>query len=260
MKRIHATALAVMLSVLLAACRVDTTVTLQVQPNGSGEVAVVATADAALVQAVPELRDSLAFNDLKDAGWSVSEVAETDDGGLQVRVSRDFNNPDQASVLLNSLSNQFGPFKNMALARTGKETDSRWDLTGTLEVNGGLNAFADPALLKLIGGAPFEDRLKQSGAEIGQAVGITFLADLPGELVSTTGIETDRGVQWSVSFDGSTQDVATVTQNTAVAATVARVFSPILMWLLIAWLVAMALLSGAVAYYRARRSRRTPTA
>lgn len=260
MKRVHATALAVMLSLLLAACRVDTTVTLQVDPNGTGEVAVVATADAAMVQAVPDLRESLAFNDLKDAGWSVSDIAETEEGGLQVRVSRNFDNPEQASVLLNSLSGQFGPFKNMSVVRSDKETDSRWDLAGMLEVNGGLNAFADTALLDLIGGAPFEDRLSQSGVDIGQAVGITFVADLPGDLVSTTGIETDRGVQWQVSFDGSTQDVATVTQNTAVAATVARVFSPILMWLLIAWLVAMALLSGAVVYYRARRSRRTPTA
>ena len=260
MKRLHATALAVMLTVLLAACRVDTTVTLTVEPNGSGEVAVVATADAGMVQAVPDLRDSLAFEDLKDAGWSVSDVVDTEDGGMQVRVSRDFNNPEQASTLLNSLSGQFGPFKNMALQRSGKETDSRWDLTGILEVNGGLNAFADPALLKMIGGAPFEDRLQQSGVDIGQAVGVTFVANLPGELVSTTGIENDRGVQWLVSFDGSTQDVATVTQNTAVAATVARVFSPILMWLLIAWLAAMALLSGAVVYYRSRRSRRTPTA
>jgi len=259
-KRVHATALAVMLSLLLAACRVDTTVTLQVDPNGTGEVAVVATADAAMVQAVPDLRESLAFDDLKDAGWSVSDIAETEEGGLQVRVSRNFDNPEQASVLLNSLSGQFGPFKNMSVVRSDKETDSRWDLAGMLEVNGGLNAFADTALLDLIGGAPFEDRLSQSGVEIGQAVGITFVADLPGDLVSTTGIETDRGVQWQVSFDGSTQDVATVTQNTAVAATVARVFSPILMWLLIAWLVAMALLSGAVVYYRARRSRRTPTA
>ena len=260
MKRLPATALAVMLSVLLAACRVDTTVTLQVEPNGSGEVAVVATADAAMVQAVPDLRDSLAINDLKDAGGSVSDVADTEEGGMQVRVSRDFDNPEQASALLNSLSGQFGPFRNMSVLRSDKETDSRWDLAGTLQVNGGLNAFADPALLKLIGGAPFEDRLSQSGVDIGQAVGVTFVAILPGDLVSTTGIETDRGVQWQVSFDGSTQDVATVTQNTAVAATVARVFSPILMWLLIAWLAAMAMLSGAVVYYRARRSRRTPTA
>ena len=260
MKHIRAAALAVMLAVSLAACRVDTTITLQVEPNGTGELAVVATADAGMVNAVPDLRESLAFGDLEDAGWSVSDIGETDAGGLQVRVSRSFNNPEEATVLLNSLSGQFGPFKNMVLQRSGKDTDSRWDLNGTLEVNGGLNAFADPALLRLIGGAPFEGRLKASGADIGRVLGMNFVVNLPGELVSTTGISTDLGIQWLVSFDGSTQDVATVTQNTAVASTVARVFSPILMWLLIAWLVAMAILSGAVAYYRVRRSRRTPTA
>lgn len=260
MKHLRSAALAVVLSFVLAACRLDTTVTLQVEPNGSGEVAVVATADASMVQAVPDLSEALAFDDLQDAGWSVSEIGETEEGGLQVRVSRGFNNPEEATLLLNSLSGQFGPFKNMALERSGKDTDSRWDLNGVLEVNGGLNAFADPALLKLIGGAPFADRLEQSDTEIGQTVGITFVANLPGELVSTTGITNDLGVQWMVTFDGSTQDVATVTQNTAVASTVARVFSPILMWMFIAWLVAMAVLSVAVVYYRVRRSRRTPTA
>ena len=63
-----------------------------------------------------------------------------------------------------------------------------------------------------------------------------------------------------MAFDGSTQAVDTVTQNTAVASTIAGIFEPILRWLLILWFVAMVVLAVLVTISRIRRSKRTPTA
>jgi hypothetical protein len=239
---------------------VESVVTLNLQPNGSGTVAVVTTANAAVVAAVPNLAEQLAFDDLEATGWKVSEFATTDEGELQVRVSKGFDSPEEATALLNQLSAEFGPFRNMILAREGKDTDSTWKLNGELQVNGGLNAFADSALVDLIGGAPFEDALAASGQDIGQAVGITFKAMLPGDVVSTTGLNEAGVLRWNVALDGSTQTVDTVTQNTAVASTVAGIFEPILRWLLILWFVAMAVLAAVVTVSRIRRSKRTPTA
>jgi hypothetical protein len=56
------------------------------------------------------------------------------------------------------------------------------------------------------------------------------------------------------------QDISAVTENTAVASTVARIFSPVLFWLLVLWLIVMAGFSGFVFFTRFRRSKRTPTA
>jgi hypothetical protein len=56
-----------------------------------------------------------------------------------------------------------------------------------------------------------------------------------------------------VPFDGSSQQIAATTQNTAVGATVARVFSPVLFWLFIGWLVVMAGFSAFVAFSRLRK-------
>jgi hypothetical protein len=260
MRAVRLLGLSVVLVVVLAACRVDSVVTLTVKPNGTGSVAVVATANAAIVTAIPDLADQLAFDDLEAAGWDVSDFATTDEGELQVRVAKDFDTPDEATAILNQLSAEFGPFRNMSLAREGKDTDSTWTLNGDLQVTGGLNAFADSALVDLIGGAPFEDALAESGQDIGQAVGITFKAVLPGEVVSTTGLNEAGVLRWNVAFDGSTQSVATVTQNTAVASTVAGILEPILRWLLILWFVAMIVLAAAVTASRIRRSKRTPTA
>jgi hypothetical protein len=90
---------------------------------------------------------------------------------------------------------------------------------------------------------------------------MTFLARMPGKVASTTG--TPDGIDaitWNVAFDGSSQEVSAVTENTAVASTIARIFSPVLFWLLVLWLLLMAGFSGFVFFTRFRRSKRTPTA
>lgn len=244
--------------VLLSACRVDSLVTLDVKENGAGTLSIVTTADSDVVNQTPGLAEDLSFDDAISAGWRVSTPSATSDGGLQLTVSHSFNNPQEATALLSQLSGENGPFKDLNLTRSGKDTDSTWMLNGRLEVNGGLAAFADPALLKIIGGSPFSATLANSGLDIGQAVGIEFRAFLPGKIESTTGVDTFGYPQWTVSFDGSAQDLTTVAQNTAVKSTITRITTPILLGLLIIWVLGVSGLAGFVAFTRYKRSRRTP--
>ena len=252
-------ACAAICAVLLSACRIDSVVTLDVKENGTGTLSVVTTADADVVAQAPGLAEELSFDDAKSAGWEVSAPSATKDGGMQVTVSHSFNNPQEASLLLAQLSGANGPFKEMSLTRSGKDTDSTWMLDGRLEVNGGLDAFADPELLKTIGGSPFAATLANSELDIGQAIGVEFRAFLPGKIESTTGVDTFGYPQWTVSFDGSAQSITTVTQNTAVKSTVARITTPILLGLLIIWVLGVSGFAGFVAFTRFKRGRRTPT-
>ena len=246
--------LAIALSCLaLSACRVDTVVSLNVDPDGSGVLAVVATADAEVMASAPNLVDDLNFDAAKEAGWKVSDVEMLDSGAAQVRVSHSFTTPEEATQLMAQLSGEFGPFKDLALARSGKETDSTWALTGTAQITGGLRAFGDSALLDLIGGAPYEAAVREQNLDVGQAASMAFKVRLPGVIESTTGVDDAGLIQWTVPFDGSSQQIAATTQNTAVAATVARIFSPVLFWLFVAWLVVMAGFSGFVAFSRLRK-------
>ena len=179
---------------------------------------------------------------------------------MQLSTTHNFATPAEATLLMSQLSGEFGPFKEMHLVRSGKDTDSTWTLTGKLEVNGGLDAFADPVLLKTIGASPFAATLANSELDIGEAVGIEFRAYLPGSIESTTGVSTFGYSQWTVSFDGSSQILTTITRNTAVKSTIARIFAPIFLVGLIIWVLGVLAFSGFVALTRFRRGRRTPTA
>lgn len=248
------------LVVVLSACRVETVVTLDVKENGSGTLSIVTIADADVVAQAPGLADDLSFNDAEAAGWTVSAPLATSDGGLQVSTSHTFSTPAEATFLMSQLSGVYGPFKEMNLVRTGKDTDSTWTLTGVLEANGGLDAFADPTLLKTIGASPYAATLANSGLDIGKAISIEFRASLPGSIESTTGVNTLGNPRWTVSFDGSSQELTTVTQNTAIKSTIARIAAPILFVALALWVIGVVGFSGIVILTRFKRSRRTPTA
>lgn len=245
--------------VVLSACRIETVVTLDVKENGSGTLSIVATADADVIAQVPDLADDLNFDDAKAAGWEVSAPLTTADGGLEVSISHPFSTPGEATLLMSQLSGVYGPFKEMRLVRTGKDTDSTWTLTGRLETNGGLDTFADPALLKTIGASPYATTLANSDLDIGKAVSIQFRAYLPGSIESTTGVNTFGYPLWIVSFDGSSQTLTTVTRNTAVKSTIARIFAPIFFAGLVIWVIGVLGFSGFIALTRFKRSRRTPT-
>ncbi|MGA1366349.1 MAG: hypothetical protein ACO31T_06870, partial [Ilumatobacteraceae bacterium] len=127
-----------------------------------------------------------------------------------------------------------------------------------LQEEGGLNAVADARLLKTIGGAPFEENLKQAGLDLGKAMTIDFVATLPGVIERTSGIDNVNTVSWRVPLDGSEQSVLTTSRNTAVRATVARLVAGLFKFLLFAWLALMTFVAVKV-FYRRRRANRTPS-
>lgn len=240
---------------LLASCRVDTVTSLSVSGNGSGTVSVTVTADSDVYKAAPTLKTDVRNDDLTAAGWKMNGPRETKDGGLTVTFSHGFNTPAEATQLLGQVNGPRGPLKGVGLERTGKSSNSTFTLTGKLEVNGGLEAFADDAALKLLGGAPYADQVKNSGLDLGKAVGIDFTASLPGKVISTTGTADGSVITWRVPTDGTPTDIATTTNNVDIASNVARFFKWIVAFLLVVWVTGTIALLGLIAV---RRGRRTP--
>lgn len=237
---------AVAAAVLLASCRVDQTVTLKVNPNGSGEVRINVVADAAIVAAEPDLAADVRTDDLARAGWKVDGPESTDDGGLQIALTRPFATPTEATAVLAQVNGENGPLQGLALARAGKDTNSVWTLTGTLRVAGGLDAFIDAGGRELLGGAPFAGEVSDAGLDLGEAIGIEFIADIPGKVDSTSGLERDGTIVWRVPMDGSEIDLATSVTNVDVPATVAGVGRGVLRFLLALWIAATIALLAAV--------------
>jgi len=241
--------------VLLVSCRVDTDVALKVNPNGSGTVSVTVTADAAVVKAAPTLKSDVRADDLVAAGWKMNGPDETEDGGLTVTFSRGFATPEEATVLLSQVNGQRGPLRNLVLERTGKDSNSTFTLTGTLEVNGGLEAFADDAAIKLLDGAPYADQVRNSGLDLGKIVAIRFAAGMPGKVINTTGTVEGSTVTWRVPTDGTPTDVATSTNNVDIASNVARVARWLVGLLAAVWIAGSLVLVAMVAARRARTRR-----
>ena len=239
---------------VLSSCRVDTTINLTVNRDGSGTVVVTITADNDIVKQAPGLADDLNFADVKTAGWKVDGPAATEDGGLKVVLTHDFKNELQASALLMQLNGNRGPFRDVTVRREGKPRDSTWSLSGRLEVTGGLQAFADDDLLKSLGATPYEDTVKNAGLDLGKALSITFTAKMPGSLKSTTGLEQGDVITWRVATDGTPVDLATTTENVDVVGTLGNLVSKVGLVLLVLWLALMGVL--AVLVYNKQQRRR----
>jgi hypothetical protein len=210
-------ALAVVLGALaLSSCRFDLTVEVAIGPDGTGTVTVVATVDAEVVEAVPDLAQALVFTDAEAAGWSVDGPVATAEGGLTVTLRHPVSSPEELANVLNSIG---PPFSDMAAGRTVAEDQVGNAVDGTLVLTDGFASFADADLLAAVGGVPFAEELAASGVTPADAMSVTFRLSLPGEIVSTTGTESNAplggaGAPSTDGTDGTSTD-GTATDGTA---------------------------------------------
>jgi hypothetical protein len=197
-----------LLALLLAACRVDTSVDLTMKADGTGTITVTVVADKDVVSQAPGLADDLRYDDLAKAGWTVDGLTTTAEGGLQLVLRHDIASAEQATALLRSLNGTNGPLHDATVERTVTAEEITTRLAGTLRVDGGLDAFADPDLLKSIGGAPYAADIAAAELKPTDVVTVAFTAHLPGEVV-TTATGTAPVASWSVPIDGTAADLAT---------------------------------------------------
>ena len=254
--RARRSATAAIAAVVLSSCNVDTSVSLLVEPDGSGRVAVTVVIDSEARSQAPGLQDDLKVADLEANGWTVDGPDENSDGGLTVTVSHGFDTPQQATVLLSSINGSKGPLKGITVARSGGDANSTWSLDGTLEVNGGLEAFIDNETLQRLGVTPYAAQVENSGLDLGAAVTLRFVAVVPGDIAETTGQRDGNAVVWRIPMDGTTTLVTTRSENVDVAANVARIARPVLIGLLVLWVGGIGVLAMLVK--RKQADRRPP--
>jgi len=242
--------------VVLSSCRVTTNVSLAVQQNGTGNITVVVTADKDIITKAPGLKADIRTDDVVAAGWKVQGPTDTKDGGLTITLTHAFSGPAEATALMGQINGARGPLHEMVITRTGKDTNSTYTLAGRLEVNGGLEAFADDATLRLLDGAPYAPDVQAAGLDLGDAVRITFDVKLPGKVNNTTGQTANGVISWRVPMDGTPTSVATSTTNVDIASSISRFAKVLVLGLLYLWIIGSLVLIFMV--MRAR-NRRRPT-
>jgi hypothetical protein len=250
----------VLATALLASCRLDVGVVVQLGADGTGDVTLTATADAEVVEQAPGLAADLRFDDARAAGWTVEGPTPTEEGGLTVVLRHPVASAQEATNVLASLG---PPFADMHLERTVSPEDEREatvTLTGRLQLpGGGFDAFADSELISAAGGVPFADELTASGATPATSMSVRLRAELPGEVVETTGEHASGGLEWDAPLDGSNLDVlARTEQRPPPGGSWARPLASISLVLLVAWIALSVAAIVVIARARRRRQLRRP--
>jgi len=248
-------ALVAIVVILLTGCRVDTTIDISMNGDGRGTITLTATADSGVVSQAPGLAEDLRFDDAKAAGWTVTPPVATSDGGLQVKVTHDFANPQEATALLQSMNGTGGPLHTVTLTRVLDGSGTTITLAGSLRIDG-LAAFADPDVLAAIGATPYADQIAASNTSPSQAVGVTVSAELPGRITTRTGTAKDGSVSWVVPLDGSQLDLGTVAVDDHGSAKIWGIAANAALIAMIAWCVIAAAFIAWVVQARKRRIRR----
>ena len=212
-----AVAAAVLSSLGTSACRVDVSVGLDANPDGTGEVRAAALLDA---DAVTELVGQAAGNpasadpasrikvdDLRKAGWKIEgpTPAGEGDGGLEVVATHPYADAAEARRLLTEVAGDPGPFKDITLRQERGFFKTTTHFTGTVDLDAGLGAFTDPELrqaLQATDDAPLgvtqEQLERRLGAALDRIFGLQVAVRLPGKIsTSNAPTETDNGAVWA---------------------------------------------------------------
>jgi len=238
---------------------VDLRVDMVVEPDGTGTITFVATADADVVAAVPTLADELATDDIVAAGWAIEGPTALADGGLTITMSHDFSSDAEASNLLNSLG---PPFNQMEMTRNTSGEDTTTRLTGLLGLPDGFESFTDDDLIAAVGSVPFSEEIAASGATPESSIGAVIRTELPGQIdgAETNGNDLgDNRLEWIAPTDGTILDWRAVSvQSPGDDRWWARPLSVIALVALVAWVAFMTLFVGYVIWARWQQTHRRP--
>ncbi len=238
----------------LAACQFDVEVAVNMEPDGTGVVTVVAQADAELTAEVPDLIESLRLEDATANGWTVEGPRPLDAGGTEITLSHPFGSADELANVLNSVG---PPLSQVAASRLPDGDLMANSLTGQLSLPQGFRSFADDDLIAAVGDVPFSDRFAAVGAQPSDTMSFTLTVDLPGRLVAaSTGTQLDDGsIRWTAPLDGSIVeiDLSTVQQPASSGSAWARPVAVLALAALVVWVIAAGAFIAFVMISRRRR-------
>lgn len=200
----------VALAFLLAGCKVDTTVTIDVHDDGSGVVTVDVRLDAQAVQAVEagdaKLDTQVRTGDLAKAGWTVGKWQRADDGSASLQLSKAFTSPDQVAGIIGEISGANGPLRDVTASRDRGVLATQYDVTGAIDLPAVQTGIAaDPELLGSLTNQSIDvNALDQSLLQqVKDALSVKVVVKLPG---GTTTVVSDATKRVDIDASSSVRD------------------------------------------------------
>jgi hypothetical protein len=174
-------------TVVLAGCRTDVDVAVDQKLNGTGEVRVTLLLDQEAAAQAGDLRRTLRVKDLEAAGWRlIGPKSGPTSGSVKFEVVKGFGNPGEASLALNELTGQNGPFGQLLVDRTRTPIAISSSVLGDIDLRQGYDAFGDALVSRaMASGSPIgvEPTLMTAryGAPLEQLMPLTLTVSLPGQ-------------------------------------------------------------------------------
>lgn len=126
-------------ALVLGACKVDTTVQVNVREDGSGVVRVVVRADAEAVTAAESggvpIDQAVRLTDIADAGFDVGTWTKAEDGSATVVISRAFSSVSEVEGIVRALNGANGPLPKLRASRERGIYATDYGVTGRIDLD-----------------------------------------------------------------------------------------------------------------------------
>jgi hypothetical protein len=236
--------------VLLAGCRLQLDVNVEVAEDGSGTVEVVVAVDRDGIDRIGgDLGAVLVTDDLESAGWRIEGPDEEADGFTRVRFRKAFSNPEEAASAFAEIAGEDGPFHDFAVSHDSSFARTEWGFRGRVDFSGGLEAFGDEDLAAELDGEPIGQSVEEIEDQLGEALSriiqVRVAVRLPGDVTSNATTKAENGALWQVGFGEGTVDMQADGKETRTATVVGTVVAIVCALLLVVYgLVRLAMRSS----------------
>jgi hypothetical protein len=179
--------------VLLAGCKVDARVDVTLNADGSGVVLAKITLDAEAVQRLTTggpLATAVPLDDLRNAGWHVSDWKTAKSGAASLTLSRAFVNQDGLTRRLEDLTGPHGALRDARITRTRgwfRASDKLAITVDLRDVSAGVKSDSELAKRLEAAGLDVNTLDAKLDSELSSALRLNVRVRAPGEGWQATG-------------------------------------------------------------------------
>ncbi len=210
MPRWRAWMIGLLIVVVVSGCRVDTTVEIVIEGDGSGIVEVRLVADAGAVELLADDISSLDFSDLTLAGWDVAGPVVTRDG-IRLVATKPFSRASLLPSILDELIGEDVVVSDVSVERRREfarigigPASTDYSFSATINPTPPLEVLGDDALAALLDGEPLGRPLSrietESGTTFEESLGLTVIVTMPDKASSDTGSVSEETTTWTFDY------------------------------------------------------------